>query len=67
MRLLIKGLIVAVALLAVVVVGGVAGLLIFGTTKAPEPLGSVTKPFATMDYGCNLKYSSPISVQAGGV
>ena len=51
MRLLIKGLIIAVVLLAVVVVGGVAGLLIFGTTKAPEPLGSVTKPFATMDYG----------------
>ena len=51
MRLLIKCLIIAVVLLAVVVVGGVAGLLIFGTTKAPEPLGSVTKPFATMDYG----------------
>jgi non-heme chloroperoxidase len=51
MRRVIKGVVIAVVLFAVVAAGIVAGLLVFGTAKAPKPLGSITKPFAAMDYG----------------
>jgi non-heme chloroperoxidase len=45
--LIALGTLVGIALLPIAIV---AYLLIFGTEKPPQPLSSVTNPFATMDY-----------------
>jgi non-heme chloroperoxidase len=50
MKRFVKGVIIAVVVFIVVFAVGTAGLLIFGTTEAPKPLASISKPFAAIDY-----------------
>lgn len=47
---LVRALSAGVAIVAAVVLFGLAGLIAFGTAKAPAPMQSITEPFSRIDY-----------------